>query len=176
MLLISIVAAAKFAAEQKTEFEQVVAQLDTPEKVNEWLSENLAYDQELFDKLVGVRGITEQDFWQNFIRLPIETYFDRKGLCHDAANFAGHALKKAGYKVQIVTIRRTTATKSGSRYHTVCAVKRDGKWWVLGDTRAKGSRVRKEIAGPFDNIGELAKYTADGNLKEYDTQDRRKGF
>lgn len=176
MFLISIVSAAKFTSEQKAEFEQAVAQLDTPEKANEWLRENLAYDQELMDKLVSARGIKEQDFYQNFIKWPIEIYFDRKGLCHDAANLAGYALKKAGYKIEIVTIQRITATKSGSRYHTICAVKRDGKWWVLGDTRGKDGRAKKEVAGPFDSIGEVAKYTADGNLKEYDTQKRRKGF
>jgi hypothetical protein len=176
ILLVSAVAAAKFTAEQKAEFEQTIAQQDTPEKVNEWLRENFVYDRELFNKLIGAR-MKDQDFWQFVIKFPIETYFDRKGVCHDAANLAGYALSKAGYKVEVVTAKRVTATKSGSLFHTVCAVKREGKWWVLADTRAaKGDGVKKEIAGPFDNIRDVAEYTVDGNLKEYDTQKRRKGF
>ncbi|MDP2907160.1 MAG: transglutaminase-like domain-containing protein [Nanoarchaeota archaeon] len=175
ILLVCTATAAKFTAEQKTEFEQMTAQLDTPEKVNEWLLENFTYDHEVFNKLVGVK-MKKQDFWQYCIKYPIETFFDKKGVCHDAANLAGYILSKADYKVEIVTVRRVTATKSGSLYHTVCAVKRDGKWWVLGDTRGKNGRIRGEIAGPFKNIREVAEYTVDGNLKEYDTVDRRKGF
>ena len=175
ILLVCTAVAAKFTAEQKTEFEQAIVQLDTPEKVNAWLLENFTYDRDLFSKLVGLR-MKKQDFWQYYIKYPIETFYDKKGVCHDAANLAGYALKKVGYNVEIVTARRITATKSGSMFHTVCAVKRDGKWWVLGDTRGKGGRVKEEITGPFENIKEVAEYTVDGNLKEYDTIDRRKGF
>jgi len=176
ILLVCVATAAKFTAEQKTEFEQMTAQLDTPEKVNEWLQENFVYDHELFNKLVGAK-LKEQDFWQYWIKWPIETYFDRKGVCHDAANLAGYALKKAGYKIEIVSAKRVTATKSGSMWHTVCAFKRDGKWWVCGDTRPRKSMDEKGVRNidrPFDSIREVAEYTVDGNLKDYDTQKRKK--
>lgn len=157
----------KFTPEQHAEFERTMASLNTPEKVNEWLLRNFTYDYDLYYRGKYSR-VTEQTFWNDYIKWPIETYFDKKGVCYDAANLAGYALTKAGYEVKIVTAR-----DKFRHPHTVCAFKRDGKWWICGDTRNFYS-----IAGPFNSIKEVALYIVhndENNLSEYFLT-RRKGF
>jgi hypothetical protein len=173
-LVASCAAPSKYTADQKNEFEQVTAQLNTPQKINDWLVENFVYDWWLLISIVGIK-FSEGKLQRSVIKYPIGTYHDKKGLCHDAANLVGYTLKKAGYKVEIVTAIRNTPFKIFPRSHTLCAFESDGKWWVLGDTRGKMSSVRREIVGPFDSIKEVANYAVDGNVREYRLT-RRKGF
>jgi hypothetical protein len=174
ILAVSCAATSKYTADQENEFERMMVQLNTPQKINDWLVENFVYDWWLLIRIVGIR-FSEDMLQRSVIKYPIGTYHDKKGLCHDAANLVGYALKKAGYKVQIVTAIGNTSYKIFARSHTLCAFESDGKWWVIGDTRGKMSSVRKEIVGPFDNIKEVANYAVDGNLREYHFT-RRKGF
>jgi hypothetical protein len=173
-LAASCTAVSKYTADQENEFEQATAQLDTPEKINDWLVKNFVYDWWLLISIAGIR-FSEDKLQCSVIKYPIRTYYDKKGLCHDAANLAGYSLQKAGYKIEIVTAIRNTPFKIFPRSHTLCAFERAGKWWVIGDTRGKMSSVRKEIAGPFDSIKEVANYAVDGNSREYRLT-RRRGF
>lgn len=171
----------KFTKEQKAEFNQAMAQLNTPEKVTEWLTENFTYDREFLERVISTKYRSHEDFWEKAIKLPIETYYDRKGICHDAANLAGYALSKAGYKVAIVTSFFKISDRIGCMTHTVCAFQRDGKWWVCADTRArksKGEKGVRNVEGPFNTIKEIAVYICNepDNLKDYDTYRRKKGF
>jgi len=165
-LILACTAISKFTPDQKAEFEQEITKLNTPEKINQWLYLNFNYDYALY--LRALYAPTEQSLWNDYMKWPIETYFDRRGVCHDAANLAGYALVKAGYEVKIVTAREK---RFGS--HTVCAFKREGKWWVCADTR-----YFLMINGPFNNIKEVALHIVKNekdNLKEYFLT-RRKGF
>jgi hypothetical protein len=76
---------------------------------------------------------------------------------------------KAGYDVKIVTARDKRLVS-----HTVCAFKRNNRWFICGDH----ARDFATIAGPFNSIKEVAVsivgYNKD-NLKEYFLT-RRKGF
>ena len=163
--LLACTAISKFTSEQRAEFDKAIAELNTPEKINLWLVYNFTYDMALYFTTSNLK-ITEQSIWNTYIKWPIETYFDKKGVCHDAANFAGYALTKAGYKVQIVTAKNDLG-----EIHTVCAFRRDGKWWICGDTR-----FFLWIPGPFKSIQEVAIHIARrGKLTEYFLT-RRKGF
>ena len=173
-LTTSCAAVSQYTADQQNEFEQVMAQLNTPEKINDWLVENFVYDWWLLISIAGIR-FSEDKLQRSVIKYPIGTYYDKKGLCHDAANLAGYSLKKAGYTVEIVTAIRNAPLNIFPRSHTLCAFERDGKWWAIGDTRGKMSSVRKEIVGPFDTIREVANYAVGGNLREYRFT-RRRGF
>jgi hypothetical protein len=163
--LLACTAISKFTSEQRAEFDKAIAELNTPEKINLWLVYNFTYDMALYFTTSNLK-ITEQSIWNTYIKWPIETYFDKKGVCHDAANFAGYALTKAGYKVQIVTAKNDLG-----EIHTVCAFRRDGKWWICGDTR-----FFLWIPGPFNSIQEVAIHIArGGKLTDYFLT-RRKGF
>jgi len=164
----------QYAGRQKIEFEQAIVQLNTPETVNVWLVENFTYDVWLLVTIAGIR-FNEDALRRYVIKYPISTYFDKKGLCHDAANLAGYALTKAGYKVQIVTAIRKAPFKIAARSHTVCTFEKDKKWWVCGDTRGRKNSVIKDIAGPFENLEGVATYAVDDNLREYHFA-RKKGF
>lgn len=177
-ILLSCSAASKFTVDQKSEFEQVMAQLNTPEKVNDWLVKNFYFDYELQKSLSGVKR-TEREFWRDCIQLPIETYYSRRGVCYDAANFAACALSKAGYKVVTLMVKTHKPSQYGSTGHTVCAFYRDEKWWVCADTRLSG--VIDKIAGPFNDLEEAAVYACGysggrDNYKGYDISQRRKGW
>jgi hypothetical protein len=133
-LLLSCTVISKFTPEQRAEFEKATAELNTPEKLNQWLAKNFIYDWDLYYRLKYSRA-TEQSLCNDYIKWPVETYFDKKGVCHDAANLAGYASKKAGYEVKIVTARNKLRES-----HTVCTFKRGNKWWVCGDDVYKGVR------------------------------------
>jgi len=164
-LLLACTAISKFTPEQRAEFEKAIAELNTPEKINVWLVKNFTYDLDLYFRETNL-NVTEQSFWNDYIKWPIETYFNRKGVCHDAANLAGYALTKAGYEVKIVTARNDLR-----EIHTVCAFRRDGKWWICGDTR-----FFLWIPGPFNSIKEVAIHIARGGKLTEHSLTRRKGF
>jgi len=172
--LLACAAGSQFTAEQKTEFEKAIEQLNTPEKVNSWLNQNLVYDVEKFEASKHARE--KRDFWDRNLNWPIETYFKKKGVCHDSSNFACYVLKKHGYKVEIVTAYYGLST--GANAHSVCAFQKDDKWWVCADTRIATRRGVRKIAGPFNNLKEVGVYASDppNSFKEYDLQNRRRGW
>jgi hypothetical protein len=158
---------------QKAEFEQTMALLDTPEKVDKWLANNFRYDWQLVRRNQSTNWNSFHDFWLHGIQYPIHTYHRRSGVCNDAANFAGYALDKAGYKVKILTAYRKIPPRTPSDVHTVCAFKEKTKWWVCGDTR---NHFGLGIGGPFTDLKEAAKYCISGKLLDYRVNERRKGF
>lgn len=182
ILVVACTAISQFTVEQKAEFEQAMAQLNTPEKVNEWLVKNFIFDRELYLKHMERPGPWLSKNY-DLLRLPIEIYYGKKGICHEAANFAGYALHKAGYEIKIVNGRKNFPSKwyTGETFwnRSVCAFKRDGKWWVCGWLFLGSDRlVRNYIPGPFDNLKEVASYAVGGdlNLKDYTVDKTRKGF
>lgn len=154
------------------EFEEAMARLNTPEKVNAWLVKNFTYDWKKANKIIGIH-MGQWDFWTNVIKYPSQTYHDKKGVCHDAANLAGYALHKAGYKVKIVTAKFRGTSAKGFEGHTVCAFERKGKWWVIGDTRGRNGRVKEYIEGPFRSIKDVAMYASGDCLKTFHTNCRK---
>ena len=161
----------KYTAVQKSDFKQVMTQLDTPEKVTSWIAENITYDWGRM-RANGTRQWSSfQQWWLFGIKSPIQTYYDKSGVCCDFANLAGYALHKAGYKVKIVTGKKYGGAR-GLDQHTVCAFKNEGKWWITGDSRY---RYKWSVSGPFNNIKEIANFAVGGKAAEYDTS-YRKGF
>lgn len=72
----------------KPEFEALVAELDTPFKINAWLTANVRYTAD------------KTEYWQT----PVETYIRRKGDCDDYARFAVHCLNEHKYDASVLMI------------------------------------------------------------------------
>jgi len=163
----------QYTKEQQAEFEQTIALLDTPEKVDKWLANNFRYDWGLVRRNQRTNWNSFYEFWVHGIQYPIDTYYRRSGVCNDAANFAGYTLNKAGYKVKILTAYKEIPPRTPTDVHTVCAFRDKGKWWVCGDTR---NHFGLGIGGPFTDLKEAAKYSISGKLLDYRVDERRKGF
>ena len=161
----------KYTAEQKIEFEQAMAQLDTPEKANTWVAAHISYDRRKLETNSTRQWHGFSQFYQSGINYPIQTYYDRSGVCNDFANIAGYALHKAGYTVKIVTAFKYLGAR-GEDVHTVCAFRDHEKWWVAGDSR---NRYKFHVYGPFDSLQEVADHAVGGKATDYFTN-RRKGF
>ena len=77
----------QYSNEQVAEFERaVIEDLNTPKKVNRWLFNNFAYDNDELRRIMSGTGPTGGLVFNH----PIETYFNKWGVCCDAANFAGY--------------------------------------------------------------------------------------
>jgi hypothetical protein len=130
-LLVTILGACgptlQYTRDQQAEFEQTIALLTTPEKLDQWLADNFEYDWELLRRNQSTKWKSFHDFWLHGIQYPIDTYFRRSGVCNDAANFAGYALNKAGYKVKILTAYQKIPPETLFDVHTVCAFKEKAK-------------------------------------------------
>jgi hypothetical protein len=127
-----------------------MSELNTPEKVDDWLLKNFSYDRHELVRRWTTRWTSWEELRLYGIDHPIEVYYKRKGVCDEAANFACYALNKAGYKVHTVTAFRQYPAKGPRDIHTVCAVKVNGKWWISGDTNGFNTR------GPFTKLKDLA--------------------
>jgi hypothetical protein len=175
-MLLACATVSQFSSEQKAEFDKAIEQLNAPEKVNSWLLENLVYDTEKFEASKHVPPREKVDFWNKNLNWPIETYFKKTGVCHDASNFASYVLKKHRYEVEIVTAYYGLGI--GAAAHSVCAFRRDERWWVCADTRTRTRKGVRKIAGPFNNLKDVAVYASDPpeSFKEYDLQNRRRGW
>jgi hypothetical protein len=109
---------------------------------------------------------TQPILWTEGLSYPSETYYNKKGLCHDAANFAAYCLYKAGYEVVVLSIKYASFSKSRPYTHSVCAFKskKNGKWYLAGDT----NRIKKrtDIDGPYDNLQDAAEGLASERRKK----------
>jgi hypothetical protein len=73
-LVASCAAPSKYTADQKNEFEQVTAQLNTPQKINDWLVENFVYDWWLLISIVGIR-FSEGKLQRSVIKYPVKVSY-----------------------------------------------------------------------------------------------------
>lgn len=152
LALVSCAALGGFSREQWDEFETVTSQLNTPEKVDNWLRRNFRYDYAK-NALFRSRMFTRAECYQR-VNSPMETFCKKEGVCIDAANFAAYCLKKAGYKV------RAPLVKIHGKGHMVCAVKVEDGWWIAGNTRGFDTQ------GPWESYKELLFYVQHGKPEE----------
>lgn len=96
-----------------SKFEELITQLDTPEKVNEFCQKNQKYGSDILD---GHNGT-------DFMESPLEFYLSGKGDCEDYANFADYALKKHGYESCMITLSTLEFTSDKDAYcHAICLI------------------------------------------------------
>ncbi len=137
-------------------FDEAVKVLNTPEKINAWMVRNLAW--------VNRRsGRT----WKR----PVEMYQQRQGCCVEWANLAAYLLDYNGYEARVVFGRYSPGHPTPFSGHAVCAYKKDGKWYVAGDSRGRmSSPVNFGIgAGPFKDLKRVAEYvTTPYGLADYE--------
>jgi len=143
----------QYSDEQIAEFDNVTAQLNTPEKVDRWLRDNFSYDYEKL-ALIRSRIHTRGQIHSQLAHTPIETFYKKEGVCIDAANFAAYCLKKAGYKVRAPLVKRH------GKGHMVCAVKVEDEWLIVGNTR------NFEPQGPWTSYKELLFFVQHGRPEE----------
>jgi hypothetical protein len=172
--LVLIALALLFAAQctslrnpKKVPFEEAVVQLNTAKKVNTWLVRYFKYDFERAIKLMEAyppepfKEEVELAFWKGGLYYPSETYYKKKGVCFDAANFAAYCLHKAGYEVEVLSVKYKKRTAFGPTSHTVCAYKDGEKWWVIADTsQGKELGIDPFIDGPYQDLEGISKRLA----------------
>ncbi|MHA2316062.1 MAG: hypothetical protein ACXACF_12470 [Candidatus Hermodarchaeia archaeon] len=135
-------------------FEEAVLVLNTPEKISAWMESNLRW------------------FRGSVYRHPRVTYETKAGSCIHWSNFAAYLLDKHGYEVEVVWAEYFKAGPEGIPGHTVGAYKKNGKWWVIGDSRAHIGRAEylPSRIGPFSTLKQVAEYATEPyGLGHWDT-------
>jgi len=175
LLAVSLAHAGKLPNPKKVPFEEAVPMLNTPQLVQSWLYRYFIYDvskaKRLGKKYKKARTdeawtAKEGQMWQEDLAYPSETYYDKKGVCFDAANFAAYCLYKAGYEVAVLSAKYKRFSRRGTCTHSVCAFKskKNGKWYIVADTPMKNT----DIDGPFSSLQEAAEGIKDPNRRGFD--------
>ncbi len=95
-----------------SKFEELLNQLDTPEKINEFCQKQ----KYTSDKLDGHKGA-------DFMESPLEFYLSGRGDCEDYANFADYALKKHGYESCMLVVNTLEFVSDKTEYkHAFCLI------------------------------------------------------
>lgn len=133
-----------------TSFLYADPKLDTPEKIYEYLRNNVEYTQE--HRSPDVMQTEE------------ETIKKRKGDCKDFANAAKHKMDEAGYLSELVIFYNDKINEG----HMVCLFYDRGKYGVL---EASGMTKPDER---FDNVFDIA--NCDEIMFAYEDRANKKGF
>ena len=121
--------------EGTAEFQETVSSLDNPEKLSQWMIENIRgesyYERE---KESGVR----------YTPPPDETFETRSGNCRVFAVFACYILQYHSYEAEILSIK---VESDESMNHVVCVYRSDGSLYVINNGR---------MEGPYQNYEDIA--------------------
>lgn len=135
-------------------FDEAVKVLDTPEKINVWMLRNLGWKIR--------RGHRYS---------PEKLYEKRVGSCIDWSMFAACILDRHGYETEVIYGRYASPPSGALTFgHAVAAYKKNGKWYVAGDSRGRlGAPGSFGVgAGPFDNFTQIAAHaTMPYGLRDY---------
>jgi len=127
--------------EGTAEFQAAVSSLDTPEKLSQWMIENLTgesyYEQE---KESGTRYTSPPD----------EIFETRNGNCRVFAVFACYILQYHGYEAEILSIK---VASDESMNHVVCVYRSDDSLYVINNGR---------MEGPYQNYEDIASVHHEG--------------
>ena len=123
-------------------FEEAVKVLNTPEKVNAWLVQNMTWYR--------------SGLW----RPPKEVYESKSGSCIHWANLAAYLLDRNGYEAEVLFYRYKSVGVGGISGHALCVYKKDGKWWTCADSRGRNSYGVPYSTGPFKTLRDVAVWSA----------------
>jgi len=132
--------------EGTAELQETVSSLDTPEKLSQWMLNNIQpisrYEQY---KETGI----------NYIAPPDETFETRLGNCADQSVFACYVLKYHGYEAEILGI---AVESDESKNHTVCVYHSDDSLYSINKDKMMGPyKTYEDIA--FNHHESWSKYS-----------------
>jgi hypothetical protein len=110
-------------------YREAVRVLNTPEKLSEWMLENLCYDS-----MYGKEHAPLE---------PEELFVNRSGNCGDFAAFAFDILRKNGFSPLIMALQ---ISLNDPNNHAVCVFKRNGKYFIINNGI---------LQGPFGSYEEI---------------------
>jgi hypothetical protein len=132
--------------EEALTFQQTVDLLDNPEKLSEWMLDNIQIE-------------SHYEIWEetgvNYVATPEETFSNRVGCCAEFAVFACYVLEYHGYDAEIL---RIAVESNLSRNHAVCVYDLSGSLYSVNVGR---------IEGTFDSCEDVA-FAHDEDWSEYD--------
>ena len=121
--------------EGTAEFRETVSSLDNPEKLSQWMIENIK-GESYYEK--------EKESGASYTSPPEETFETRIGNCRVFAVFACYILEYHGYEAEILSIK---VASDESMNHVVCAYRSDGSLYVINNGR---------MEGPYQNYEDIA--------------------
>ena len=143
------------------EADSILYELNTPQKVADYLCENYWFYDYDFRKRNGL-NIDKMRFLAEVVPPPSRLINTHGATCITTANFARIALEKAGYEVDVMrmhlgdikTANRSILTGNAS-IHIICIVHLDEGWYIIGDTFSGQNRQWCKIQGPWSSIQDL---------------------
>ena len=128
------------------EFQENISSLDTPEKLSEWMIDNIEYESHYETwKETGV----------NYRASPEEILESKVGCCAEFAIFACSVLEHHGYEAEILTI---AVESDPSKGHGLCVCHSSGSLYTISVGRIEGPyQTYEDIA--FDHHKDWSKYS-----------------
>jgi len=117
------------------EFRETVSSLDNPEKLSQWMIENIK-GESYYEK--------EKESGASYTSPPDETFETRSGNCRVFAVFACYILEYHGFDAEILGIK---VASDESMNHVVCVYHSDGLLYVINNGR---------MEGPYHNYEDVA--------------------
>jgi hypothetical protein len=121
--------------EGTAEFQETVISLDSPEKLSQWMIENIKVES-YYEQ--------EKESGASYTSPPDETFETRSGNCRVFAVFACYVLQYHDYEAEILTIK---VASDESMNHVVCVYHSDGSLYVINNGR---------MEGPYRNYEDIA--------------------
>ena len=157
LILIILLAGCSFVMPDDTEFMQVVKNLDTPEKIGNYMSENFEYDS---DYLMNISKNSHR------YEMAYNLWETKKGICIEFANFGMFVANYHGYETYIAIIYFYESITDFS--HAIAIYKENGEY-NYSDNRiyflSKADKF-KDIIDNYPGVEIYRIYDYDGNLTE----------
>jgi len=121
--------------EVSAEFQETISSLDSPQKLSQWMIENIK-SESYYER--------EKESGTRYTPTPQETFETRSGNCRVFAVFACYILQYHGYEAEILSIK---VESDESMNHVVCVYRSDGSLYVINNGR---------MEGPYQNYEDIA--------------------
>ena len=121
--------------EGSAEFQETVSSLDNPEKLSQWMIENIK-GESWYER--------EKESGTSYTPSPDETFETRSGNCRVFAVFACYILQYHGYEAEILGIK---VESNESMNHVVCVYRSGDSFYVINNGR---------MEGPYQNYEDIA--------------------
>ncbi len=140
--------------EGSAEFQETVSSLDNPEKLSQWMVDNIEYESSYERwKETGV----------NYISPPEEIFDTKVGCCAEFAVFACYVLKYHGYDTKIL---RIAVESDPSKNHAVCVYQSSDTLHTINVGRIEGPfQTYEDIA--FDHHQDWSEYDVHHSWENY---------
>ena len=121
--------------EGTAEFRETVSSLDNPEKLSQWMIENIK-GESYYER--------EKESGVSYTPPPDETFETRSGNCRVFAVFACYVLQYHGYDAEVLSIK---VASDESMNHAVCVYRSDDSLYVINSGR---------MEGPYQNYEDIS--------------------